>query len=69
MLKGGDWNYFQNVVLDKKKKIIDFYNSEHISKHFFSSEIDKESTVKPAHVVTSIKQSPALKGHIFLVLS
>jgi len=26
-------------------------------------------TVKPAHVVTSIKQSPALKGHLFLVLS
>jgi len=25
--------------------------------------------VKPAHVVTSIKQSPVLKGHIFLVLS
>ena len=23
-------------------------------------------TVKPAHVVTSIKQSPVLKGHIFL---
>ena len=26
-------------------------------------------TVKPAHVVTSIKQSPVLKGHIFLALS
>ena len=26
-------------------------------------------TVKPAHVVTSIKQSPVLKGHLFLVLS
>jgi hypothetical protein len=25
------------------------------------------STVKPAHVVTSIKQSPVLKGHLFLV--
>jgi superfamily I DNA and/or RNA helicase len=25
--------------------------------------------VKPAHAVTSIKQSPVLKGHIFLVLS
>jgi hypothetical protein len=23
-------------------------------------------TVKPAHVVTSIKQSPVLKGHFFL---
>ena len=26
-------------------------------------------TVKSAHAVTSIKQSPVLKGHIFLVLS
>jgi len=24
-------------------------------------------TVKPAHVVTSIKQSPVLKGHFFFV--
>jgi hypothetical protein len=27
------------------------------------------STVKPAHVVTSIKQSPVLKRHLFLFLS
>ena len=27
------------------------------------------NTVKPAHAVTSIKQSPVLKGHLFLVLS
>jgi hypothetical protein len=27
------------------------------------------NTLKPAHAVTSIKQSPVLKGHIFLVLS
>jgi len=26
-------------------------------------------TVKPSHEVTSIKQSPVLKGHIFRVLS
>ena len=26
-------------------------------------------TIKPAHAVTSIKQPPVLKGHIFLVLS
>ena len=25
-------------------------------------------TVKPAHAVTSIKQSPVLKGHLFLVI-
>jgi hypothetical protein len=29
----------------------------------------KAYSVKPAHVVTSIKQSPVLKGHPFLVLS
>jgi hypothetical protein len=28
-----------------------------------------KATVKPAHVVTSIKQSPVLKGYIFIVLS
>jgi hypothetical protein len=28
----------------------------------------KPNTVKPAHAVTSIKQSPVLKGHLFLVL-
>ena len=27
------------------------------------------TTVKPADVVTSIKQPPALKGHLLLVLS
>jgi hypothetical protein len=26
-------------------------------------------TVKPAHAVTIIKQSPVLKGHRFLILS
>jgi hypothetical protein len=26
------------------------------------------NTVKPAHVITSIKQSPVLRGHLFLVL-
>ena len=28
--------------------------------------IDIKYTIKPAHAVTSIKQSPVLKGHIFL---
>jgi hypothetical protein len=30
---------------------------------------DLTITVKPAHAVTSIKQSPVLKGHLFLGLS
>ena len=29
----------------------------------------KTYTVKPGHLVTSIKQSPVLKGHPFLILS
>jgi hypothetical protein len=32
-------------------------------------QYDISYTVKPAHVVTSIKQLPVLKGHPFLVLS
>jgi hypothetical protein len=31
--------------------------------------IQNVHTVKPAHAVTSIKQSPLIKAHIFLVLS
>jgi len=37
----------------------------HISCHLYK----KLNTVKPAHAVTSIKQSPASKSHIFLILS
>jgi hypothetical protein len=33
-----------------------------------TSELTNICTIKPAHVVTSIKQSPVLKGHPFLVL-
>ena len=31
--------------------------------------VHMQYTVKPAHAVTSIKQSPVLKGHLFVVLS
>ena len=27
-----------------------------------------QNTVKPVHAVTSINQSPVLKGHLFIVL-
>ena len=36
---------------------------------YIDTNVKKIYTVKPAYVVTSIKQSPVLKGHIFLVLS
>jgi len=29
----------------------------------------QSNTVKPVHVITSIKQSPVLKGHLLFVLS
>jgi hypothetical protein len=32
-------------------------------------ENKQENTVKTPQVVTSIKQSPVLKGHLFLILS
>ena len=35
----------------------------------FIDILHKQYTVKPAHVITSIKQSPILKGHLFLVMS
>jgi hypothetical protein len=31
--------------------------------------IEYRITVKPAHVIISIKQLPVLKGHLYLVLS
>ena len=35
-----------------------------------SEQIEKNiNTVKPAHMVTFIQQSPVLKGHIFLEVS
>ena len=38
-------------------------------KHHAVGAFPKSNTVKPAHVVTSIKQLPVLKGHLCLVLS
>ena len=40
----------------------------------YSSALETEDalegiTVKPSHQITSIKQSPVLKDHLFLVLS
>jgi hypothetical protein len=34
-----------------------------------SNFLPQEATVKPPNAVTSIRQSPVLKGHIFVVLS
>jgi hypothetical protein len=32
-------------------------------------EVNDPYTVKPTHVITSIKQSPVLKGHLCFVMS
>jgi hypothetical protein len=46
-------------------KLIPYYKQgDYVMKNLLPS-----STVKPAHVVTSIKQSPVLKGHLYLALS
>ena len=61
----------QSVSLSQKfsQNLTEFwlnnYNAESHSRDSFSQRY----TVKPAHAVTSIKQSTVLKGHLFLVLS
>jgi hypothetical protein len=48
-------------------------HAEYHAKKYFSPTKQYTGTcndiVKPAHVITSIKQLPALKDHLFLVLS
>ena len=41
----------------------------HIIFSFTNNGIDNLCTVKPAQVITFIKQPPALKGHLLLVQS
>jgi hypothetical protein len=48
------------------------YRSVKISTYWYIKEeqfMTQSYTVKPDQAVTSIKQSPVLKGHTFLVLS
>jgi hypothetical protein len=42
---------------------------EHCDKDKYFNPKKYAYNFKPAHVVTSIKQSPVLKGHLFLILS
>ena len=46
---------------------LDDKESIHNKSSFVRTIQFKLSIVKPAHAVTSIKQSPVLKGHLFLV--
>ena len=45
------------------------YKRRKIPEDFMQAYEENIYTVKPAHEVTSIKQSPVLKGHLFLLLS
>ena len=47
--------------------IIMMFNNEVRICYLSSSKLS--NTVKPACAVTSVKQSPVIKGHLFLVLS
>jgi hypothetical protein len=49
---------------EKKLHIVDIFLPPSKTPGLFA-----KITVKPAYAVTSIKQSPVLKGHLFLVLS
>ena len=49
---------YNKLVISKQRRVIDSENHQ-----------QNTTTVKSAHAVTSIKQSPVLKGHLFFVLS
>jgi predicted nucleotide-binding protein (sugar kinase/HSP70/actin superfamily) len=57
-----------NKVLNAKN-VLEKQTSKALSSYFIQVIAVKQNAIKPVHVVTSIKQSPVLKGHIFLVLS
>ena len=60
---------FQQFLLNAFRGPIN--NTIHVVKpaHVVISINNTIHVVKPAHVVISIKQSPVLKGHLYLVLS
>ena len=55
--------------MEKKRKKEVLYFKQAKKMNTWLSILVKKNPVKPAHMVTSIKQSPVLKGHPFLVLS
>ena len=63
--------FSQSFYLIICKGLVGFYITCIIPYHLFFQDFTQilYSTVKTAHDVTSIKQSPVLKGHIFLALS
>ena len=54
---------------DSLKNLIYWYTEADNFFEKWTSQPISVYTVKPAHAVTSVKQSPVLKGHLFLVLS
>ena len=63
--------FSQSFYLIICKGLVGFYITCIIPYHLFFQDFTQilYSTVKTAHDVTSIKQSPVLKGHLFLALS
>ena len=55
------------IVLSMLLQLNSFWLSLWCFQNFFWITNNK-NTIKPDHVVTSIKQSPVLNGHLFLVL-
>ena len=53
------------VQKDQRNPTVNFFFKYHVSTHTKITTIEV-NTGKPVYVVTSIKQSPVLKGHIFL---
>ena len=53
-----------HLMEEKKLHIVDIHLPPSKTPGLFA-----KIAVKPAYAVTSIKQSPVLKGHLFLVLS
>ena len=68
----GEMELDYDVVEEREEKKFDQYDLiEKVMKDADREEKEslKVCTAKPTHVVTSIKQAPVLKGHIFLVMS
>ena len=55
--------FFDIPDINKSNNLL--FTKKHLTKYYTMLHY----TVKPAHAVTSIKQSPVLKSHLFLVLS
>ena len=54
-------------IVESSTIFVDILKQIHIFQLYLHNQ--EASLVKPAYVITFIKQSPVLKGHLYLVLS